>query len=331
MNWQQVEPLLYKGQDVAIMVHERPDGDALGSALGLAIVLHTLGMSPRVLRVSPIDETFTFLPGQSFVEVVPRGELELPKNGAVMVLDCGDQERCEYFLGNKRPLVNADHHVTNPGFGIINWVDPGAAATAELLSRLFYEDGITIPPEAATCFYLALLTDTGWFHYPNVTWKTMAAASHLIRQGADLQLIRSRFGENHPVKELRMMKEVMNRFRFILNDQVILCSLPCEVMTKQDILTSETDRVFDVLKGTQGVEAAVLLKEVEPNLIKISMRTKQILNASEIAGLLGGGGHVRAAGATFAGSLEAAETKIIEILSSRLATHESGAAGTQAP
>lgn len=328
MNWQQVEPLLYKGQDVAIMVHERPDGDALGSALGLAIVLHALGMSPRVLRVQPIDETFAFLPGQSFVEVVPRGELELPKNGAVMVLDCGDAERCEYFLGNKRPLVNADHHTTNPGFGIINWVDPGASATAELLCRLFYEDGIMIPPDAATCFYLALLTDTGWFHYPNVTWKTMAAASHLIRQGADLQLIRTRFAESHPVKELRMLREVMNRFRFILDDQVILCSLPFEVMTKQGILTSETDHVFDVLKGTQGVEAAVLLKEVEPNLIKISMRTKQVLDASEMTRLLGGGGHVRAAGATFAGSLEAAETRIIEILGSRLSAAtpaESGA------
>ncbi len=319
MNWQQVEPLLFKGQDVAIMVHERPDGDALGSALGLAIVLHQLGLSPRVLRTQPIDETFTFLPGQSYVEVIPRGELELPKNGAVMVLDCGDAERCEYFLGNKRPLVNADHHVTNPGFGIINWVDAEAAATAELLCRLLYEEGITIPPDAATCFYVGLLTDTGWFHYPNVTWKTMDAASHLIRQGADLQLIRTQFAESHPLKELRLMHEVMNRYRLILQDRVILCSLPYETMMKQGILSSETDHVFDVLKSTKGVEAAVLLKEIEPRLIKISLRTKERLNASEITGLLGGGGHARAAGATFAGTLEEAENKLIEMLGNRLA------------
>ena len=318
MNWQQVKPLLYKGQDVALMVHERPDGDALGSAFGLAFVLKQLGMNPRVLRPRPVDEVYRFLPGQDFVDVIPRGELQLPKNGAVMVLDCGDLERCEYFLGNRRPLVNIDHHISNPCFGVLNWVDHKAAATAEVLWSILYEEGIPIPASAATCFYTALLADTGWFHFENVTWRTMAAASDLIRQGADLKLIRQQFAENRPSQELYLMREVTQRWQFVLDKQVIMCSLPYVVLSEVGILTAETDAALELMRGTRGVEVAVLLKEIEPGIIKISIRSKDYVNAAELAGKFDGGGHIRAAGCTYRGNLAEAENLLIRHLAAML-------------
>jgi phosphoesterase RecJ-like protein len=313
MNWQQVKPLLYPGQDVAIMVHERPDGDALGSALGLALVLQQLGMNAQVLRTQPMNPVFAFLPGQALVKVIPKGELQLPKNGAVFVLDCGDIARCEYFLGNKRPLVNIDHHITNPYFGILNWVDPKAAATAEVIWQILYEEGIPISPQAATCFYLALITDTGWFRFENTSWRTMACASDLIRQGADLKLIRQEFAESHPIAEFDLMREATNRCRLILEGQAIMCSLPYEVLQGQGLVQTETDNVLELMRSLKGVEAAALLREIEPNVVKISIRTKSRINAAELASQLAGGGHIRAAGCTYQGALELAEKTLVQM------------------
>lgn len=315
MNWQQVKPLLYPGQDIAIMVHERPDGDALGSALGLALVLQKLGMNPRVLRPEPIGPVFTFLPGQDLVSVVPRGQLQLPKNGAVFVLDCGEPDRCEYFLGNKRPLVNIDHHITNPNFGILNWVNPKAAATSEIIWQILYEEGIPISSEAATCFYTALVTDTGWFRFESVSWKTMAAASDLIRRGADLTSIRQQFTESHPIEEYHLMKEVANGCEFLFNDQAILCGLSYEVIKEKNLNKVQTDQALDFMRGLKGVEVALLLMEIEPNLVKISIRTKNYVDASKLAANLSGGGHIRAAGCTYQGPLNSAKEALSKLLS----------------
>jgi len=313
MYWQQVKPLLYPGQDIAIMVHERPDGDALGSALGLAIVLKNLGYNPKVLRTEPVSSVFSFLPGQELVAVIPRRQWMQPKNGAVFVLDCGDRERCEYFLG-KRPLVNIDHHITNDNFGILNWVDPRAAATAEVIWQILYEEGVPIPAEAATCFYTAIITDTGWFRFESVSWKTMAAASDLIRRGADLKSIRREFAESHPLEEFVLIKEVTQGCRFLFDNRAIICGLPYETLKEKNLLATETDQALEFMRGLKGVEIALLLREIEPKLVKISIRTKNYIDAAKLAAIFAGGGHVRAAGCTFKGDLAAAEKALEKLL-----------------
>lgn len=314
MNWQQIKPLLYPGQEIALMVHERPDGDALGSALGFGIMLRAMGYCPTFYRVRPLDPLYTFLPGQNLVKVVGRRNIELPKNGAVIVLDCGDEARCEYFLGKKRPLLNVDHHISNPYFGVLNWVNPTAAATAEVLWQIFHDEGIPLVPEAATCFYTAMLTDTGWFRFQNVGWRTLNAAADMVRQGADLDAIRYNLAERRPMQELHLMKIATQRMEPYFDGQVFLCTLPYEIMVQEKLMTAETDQVLELMRSMEGIEGVALIKEVEPGVHKISFRTKVWMDASVLAAHFGGGGHIRAAGCTFRGSMEEAQEEALALM-----------------
>lgn len=313
-HWRQLTDLLKPGQDIALMVHERPDGDAYGSALGLAIILRSLGFCPRFLRArKPV--AFTWLPGQELIEVVEAaGWQKPPEETQVLVLDCGEAERCEYFLGNKQPLLNADHHITNPGFGVLNWVDVRAGATAEVLCRLLSEAGVPIPPEAATCLLTALITDTGWFKFSSAGVGTMRSAALLMELGADMELIRENLWENRPFSELLLLEEVMRHYRLFHAGKAVICSLPCELLKEKGIMDAETDNTMEMIRGVEGVEVTALLKETEPGTIKGSLRSKYFLDCSALAGQVGGGGHVRAAGCTIKGTLAEAERVIMDLL-----------------
>ncbi len=320
-NWQQLEPYLYRDQDIAIMVHERPDGDAYGSALGLAILLRSLGCRPRFLRVRE-PRAFTWLPGQELIQVIPRGDLVLPRDTVVLVLDCGDAERCEYFLGNKRPLLNADHHISNPSFGILNWVDVQAGATAEVLCRLLAEEGVPIPADAATCFLTALITDTGWFRFSSAGPGTMACAAQLMDAGADAGLIRKNLWENRPFSELVLLQEVIGRYQIFHDRQAVICSLPYETLVEKGIMDAETDNTMEMVRGVEGIEVTALLKETEPGTVKVSLRSKYRLDCSALASIIGGGGHIRAAGCTVKGSLSEAEELIRKLLDQALSENQ---------
>jgi phosphoesterase RecJ-like protein len=320
MNWQQLEPFLYEGEDILIMVHERPDGDAWGSGLGLGLVLEFLGYKPRLVRAYPFAGAYAWLPGQHLVRRIPKGELRIPRDSAVMLVDCGDLQRCEYFLGTKKALVNADHHISNPGFGVLNWVDPQAGATAQVICRLLFTEGVAISPEAATCFYTALVTDTGGFRFSSTGAETLAIASKLIEAGADLALIRQKLWENRPRAELTLLQEVVRRIDYLAENRGILCALPYEVLRAAGLYDTETDNALEILRSTEGMEAVALLKEISPGLIKASLRSKSSLDCAAFMAGLGGGGHVRAAGCTLQEPLEEAKKRIAGLLMAALSS-----------
>ncbi len=318
MNWQQLEPFLYQQQDILIMVHERPDGDAWGSGLGLGLVLESLGYKPRLPRPYPIAESYSWMPGQHLIQQVPKGELRIPRDSAVILVDCGDQQRCEYFLGTKKALLNADHHISNPNFGILNWVDAQAGATAQILCRLLFEEGVPVPAQAATCFYTALVTDTGGFRFSSTSSETLDIASKLLACGADLTLIRQKLWENRPKTELVLLQEVMERIEYLAAGRGILCALPYELLTAGGLQDTETDNTIEVLRSIEGIEAVLLLKETSPGLIKASLRSKNFLDSSAFMASLGGGGHIRAAGCTLQEPFEKAKEKISRLLTESL-------------
>ncbi|MDR1192716.1 MAG: DHH family phosphoesterase [Peptococcaceae bacterium] len=314
MDWRQLISYLDQGQELTILVHERPDGDAWGSGLGLGLVLEDLGYKPRLLRPRRPPYAFAWLPGQHLIQVVAGEEWVWPANGAVVTVDCGDGERCEYKLGDRRVLLNADHHVSNPGFGVLNWVDSQAGATAQILCRLLLAGGVAVSPAAATCFYAALVTDTGGFRFSNTGGETLAVAAQLAYGGADLGLIRRRLWENRPRPELTLLREMMARLVLLAGERAVFCALPYETMIEKGILDADTETAIDALRGVEGVEVIALLKETAPEVVKISLRSKETLDCAAFMARLGGGGHVRAAGGTWRGPLPAAEKELTRLL-----------------
>ncbi|MDR1205519.1 MAG: bifunctional oligoribonuclease/PAP phosphatase NrnA [Peptococcaceae bacterium] len=298
MNWNDVREALGDSRRVLIVVHENPDGDAWGSAFGLALVLAGQGYEPQIIRHREPVELYQFLPGQEWIKLVPKGPEELPAGVPVIALDCGDRKRIEYAVSPASKIINIDHHASNTGFGDVNLVDADSAATAELLYYILAEAGIPISPEAATCFYVALATDTGNFTHSNLTARALHAAGYLLEIGADLQLARDKLLDNRPKKELILIQEAMKNLRFSEGGEIAWSFLEYSAMEREDLITTETDNLLNIMRQVSGVELVILFREQEPDQVKVSFRTKAYINANLLAQKFSGGGHVRAAGAS---------------------------------
>jgi phosphoesterase RecJ-like protein len=319
MNWQEIASCLKPGQDVMVFVHEKPDGDAWGSAFGLGLVLESLGYNPKLVRpFMNISKTFSWLPGQHLNVGIPSEELRIPPDAAVIVLDCGDLARCEYAVNLDDVLLDVDHHVGNAGYGKINWLDVEAGATAQVLCRVLLAEGIELSAEAATCFYYALVTDTGGFRFSNTSAETMRIASFLLDAGADLGMIRDHLWENRPGKELTLLQEMLNAKILVAEGRGVICPINNDLVEGTDIYDAETDTSLEMIRGTEGIEAVMLLKEAEPGMVKLSLRTKNELDSAAFMARLGGGGHVRAAGATLHESLDDVIEKVKILLEDAL-------------
>jgi len=319
MNWQEFSSRLKPGQEIWIMAHEKPDGDAWGSGFGFGIVMESLGYKPRFIRPSAnISTSFSWLPGQHLIHCVPGKSLQPPADALVVVLDCGDIERCEHNLGPVEILLNVDHHVSNPGYGELNWLDTRAGATAQVLCKIFFANGIELPAEAATCFYFALVSDTGGFRFSNTSGETLRIASALIDLGADMEAIRRHLWENRPPREFALLRRMIEGMSLVAEGKGILCPLPYALVMESGIHEAETHTALETFRSIEGVEAVMLLKETEPGLVKLSLRSKTQLDCAAFMSLLGGGGHLRAAGATLHDSVDNAQKIAAELLTKAL-------------
>ena len=299
MEWQELVSKLKPGHDIRLMSHERPDGDAWGSVLGFALVLESLGFKPRYMHVGiQPSRRHGWLPGQHLIELHATKDITLPDEAAVFVLDCGDLSRCEFSLEPEMVLLNVDHHISNPRYGQIDWVDPRAGATAQIIGRILIDNHIPISQGAATCFYTALASDTGGFRFSNTSGETMRVASVMHDSGADLPIIRRRLWEDRPLQELLLLQEMMRSMSLVAEGKGVLCELPYGVIAGSEIYDAETDNALEIIRSVGGIEAVVLLKEIEPDVVKVSVRSKDYLDSAAFMGLMGGGGHLKAAGAT---------------------------------
>jgi phosphoesterase RecJ-like protein len=321
MRWNEVKQVLNKPGKVIIVVHENPDGDAWGSALGLALVLAREGFEPQIARPREPGVLYRFLPGHEMVTLIPKDTGTLPEGVPVVALDCGEKSRIEYAVPAGSPLINIDHHESNTLFGDVNLVETTRAATAELLCDCLMEAGVPVGSQAATCFYVAIVTDTGYFSFDNVTEHTFHIAGYLLEQGADLPLVRERLLENRPKGELLLTREVMKNMRFSVDGEIVWSFLGHPFLSESDLLRTETENVMGLMRQTGGVELVVLFREQRPDMVKVSFRTKKYLNANLLAGKFAGGGHPRAAGATVHKPLAEAMPMVMEAARAFLEGH----------
>ncbi|MFI5272435.1 MAG: bifunctional oligoribonuclease/PAP phosphatase NrnA, partial [Ktedonobacterales bacterium] len=319
---QQAWRLIASAQQIVILAHENPDPDALGSALGLAQSLAPLGKRCVVACADPVPANYTFLPGrEAVVTSLPDARFDL-----VIALDAGEMSRYgrlyieHQAFFDSATILNIDHHVTSPGCGEVNIIDPASAATAELLTLLLLNRNITIPPDAAKCLLAGIITDTRSFEFDATTWRTLAAGAYLVGLGAVPEAIIKPMYRLKPLAKVRLWGGVLDReLHEAAGGRIVWATVRLADLAAADATPDLDDGLSSYLLDVDGVGFAALLKEQADGETKASIRSAAPYDAAAVARQFGGGGHVRAAGCTLRMDVDAAARALVPALERALA------------
>lgn len=302
-----------KAKTIVILTHESPDGDAISSSLSLMHVLEQLGKQADVV-IPEYSKDFKFLPGVE--KILEKGKCE--NYDLAISVDCTDLRRLkcsEYYFETAKKTIQIDHHSVNAMFADYNYVDPVAPACCQVLIGMYEYYGINITKEIATCILTGLVTDTGGFQWGGVTPETFEFAAGLIRKGAKLKEICRKALRNKTKAHCQLEKIIYNRMELYENEKIAFAYLTLEDYEKCSAEIGDDEGLVEILRDIEGVEVAILMKEKEAtNGFKCSLRSHETVNVSDIALLLGGGGHPGAAGCFVTGTVEQAKEKIINTI-----------------
>lgn len=299
-------------QRIALACHVGPDGDALGSMLGLAIAAESAGKEV----VASFGSPFLMPPSLGFLPVhllVPPDEF--PETPEVMViLDAGSPDRLAELGSNAsdaKTVVVIDHHITNEGFGDVALVDAESAATGELVYAVLKRLGWEITPPVAQCLHTALVTDTGRFSYSNTTPRTLEIASELVAAGAEPAVIGRHVYEEAPFGYLKAVAVAMGRAELDESSRTISTYLTDADLASIGIDWGDTESLIDVLRLAVEADTAVLIKGHDDGSVKVSLRSRGDTDVGGLAAAMGGGGHRLAAGFSSEGDVEVVRKKVL--------------------
>jgi phosphoesterase RecJ-like protein len=305
-------------KNICIVGHVRPDGDCIGSQLALSLALIAQGKKVCCWNEDSVPDKLKFLDPEQIFEKPKRG-LEFD---CVIATDCASFERlgnCGPAVENRKILINIDHHQSNTRYGDINWISAREASTGELVFKLLKAASWPITPKIADCLFTAVSTDTGSFQYSTTKPMTYNTAGELVKRGADLAKICDEVYQSHPMSRVKLLKHLYNKFRLTHNDQIAYLWLKKKDFVRTGADTSESEGLIDHIRDMQPVEVACVFEEVEPDLTRISLRSKNgKVNVNEIASQFGGGGHKAAAGARISGSPLSTQRRVIAAIKKAL-------------
>jgi phosphoesterase RecJ-like protein len=307
----QVVELIENKDRFAITSHIRPDGDSLGSSLGLFWLLRALDKDVEVIMRDLAPHSYQKLPGADSIRVTPA--VDRTYDG-VFVIECSDIGRPGLIDLEKQFVVNIDHHSTTELFGTVNWIDSTASAVGEMIYNLCKATGVRVTKEIAECVYTALLTDTGSFHYSNTTERTFKIASELVRTGVKpAKSAEAIFGSYHWSK-IELLSQVLATAKRDETGQVAWMRLTAAMQEQTKASDEDADGFVNYPLAVGEVEAAALFKECSPGVYRTSLRSKGDVNVAKIAELFGGGGHRNAAGCTLKGGWDEIEEQVVPLL-----------------
>lgn len=293
---------------IFVTSHNNPDGDAIGSLLGLTWALKKLGKEVTPVLLDPIPDNLRFLPGSE--EICNPLDLPVPLEGLLVSVDVSGRTRMNVPLEWNLPMVIIDHHVSGKLAEGLLWSKPEATATAEMIEELVREEwGLSLSKDAATCLYLGIATDSGFFKYSNTTARILRIAANLIEAGVDPSFI----SENFEIRSLHTLHRLGDSLETIeLFWDGWLAEMT--ILKREDDPPGFSEGFVDFPRSIPSAQVAALYKEVDVDTVRVSLRSKGP-NVAKVAEFLGGGGHVRAAGLTFTGTLEEAKERVREALS----------------
>ncbi|MFL7791206.1 MAG: bifunctional oligoribonuclease/PAP phosphatase NrnA [Anaerolineae bacterium] len=317
---EQAHQLIRSAQRPLLICHISPDGDAIGSMVGLGRALRQMGLSPILACSDPISPAFSYIP--DIEEIVSQAKRSDPDPfDLVITLDSSDMERLGHFPSvpgfRDVPLLNIDHHVTNLDFGDVNLVDRAASSTAEVVLQLLETIAIPLDTDLATALLTGIVSDTRGFRTNNVTPQVMEAALRLMEAGASLPDISRHSLDTRSIAAIRLWGEALARLQY--KDRVIWASIPLSARSAAGYTGSGDASLVSFLLGAEDADAAAVFVEREGDRIEVGLRANPGLDVAQVALQFGGGGHTLAAGCTLPGPLDEAQTRLLTALKASLA------------
>jgi len=301
--------------------HSRPDGDSIGSSVSMALALRALGKEARVVHKDRAPAPLLGLPGVSGIEIADRAGDDFE---AGIIMECGELARTGVAGLEGRFLINIDHHPGNSGFGQINWFDSSAAACGEMVFDLIRALDVPLSVEIATHIYLAVLTDTGSFHYSSISPRTFDICRLTLEAGVDpVQVARTVYDSNN-MGRLKLFGCVLNAMRTDHSGRIAILHLDHEMAREAGGTYDDTEGLINEPLTVKEIQAVVFFKQIEGDEYRVSMRSKGDVDIGAIARELGGGGHKNAAGCTVTGKIDALQQTLVKKMEDAVERQESG-------
>lgn len=310
-----IQQEIERAKTIALISHKSPDGDSLGSVAGLGQALMEMGKEVTLFINDKIPEKYEFLAEKNPYILYKKGmgkDMDL-----LFVLDCGQATRLDYsveILKEAKTVINMDHHMKNPNFGHINWVDTEISSTCELVLQLINHLKLPLNYAGATALYTGIVTDTGSFMYDNTSPNTLRASATLLEVGVDKDQIYREAYQSRNIQEVKLLGAVLRDLTPLFDGRVTFTSLSQKMLTDYGLDIQAMDELIDFTRDIAGVEISIVLKEMENGGTKIGFRSKSDYRVDALARSFGGGGHEKAAGATVKTNLAETKEQVIKAL-----------------
>ena len=297
-----------KANSIVVLTHENPDGDAIGTALALYHALKQYGKQPDII-VPEYPRIFEVLPGVE--EIKKKSEIE--KYDLAISVDCAAIKMLNGFtkyFDNAKVKIVIDHHGTNTMFGDINFVNPDAPACSQIMLVILEHFGIEITKDIGTCILTGIITDTGGFKYQGVTAETFEFVAWLLNKGVNVSKVYRQVLQTKTKPNFELNRIATNRLEFLEDGKVAYTYITEEDMEKVNAQSGDHEGIVEIGRDIEGVEVSVFIRQTERGC-KVSLRSNEYVNVSDVCLMFGGGGHQRAAGAMIQGTIEQVKEKLL--------------------
>ncbi len=314
----EIAAILTREDHFLVAAHYNPDGDAIGSTAALGFVLSLLGKHVQLYNATGMPAQFSWmaLPAPLLTEIPPKETFSW-----IITLDSGDADRLGDDLKAVLPekkSINIDHHLGNPEYGDMNWVDTTASSTGEMISRLADAVGLALRGPLAEAIYTAMVTDTGGFRFSNTRAETLELAARMVRAGVDPGLVNAKIDNQWTMERIALWAEVMSGVAMYYNGAVGVIRLPLDLFERTGATKADCDGLINNIMRIRGVYIAISLRE-DDEFIKFSLRSFGDVNVRDVAASFGGGGHKNASGGQIASDMDTAQAQLLEAVKSLVA------------
>ncbi|QDU87454.1 NanoRNase/pAp phosphatase [Pirellulimonas nuda] len=321
IDWQPLKKIVAEAESFVLTSHMRPDCDALGSELGMALALESLGKRVRIVNGDTTPESIAFIDPERRIETLASGAAA-PEADVFMVLDTGSWQQlgpmADQLRSAKGTRVVIDHHISGDDLGAVMFKDAKAEATGRLVLEAAHALGAKLSEAMARPLLAAIATDTGWFRFDSVGAATLRAAAELVDTGAKPSELFSSLYDRNSLARVRLHGRILAGMRLAADGRLAVGVARAEDFAATGAIASDTEDVVNRLLSVEGVEAAIMVVELSGQLAKASLRSRSDLDVRQIAETFGGGGHAKAAGVRVEAGIDEAQRVLAEAVTAAL-------------
>lgn len=312
-DFQKIIKIFENKDDFLITSHQDPDGDSIGSLIGLGKFLESLGKRVVIYNQGRMPQKYKFLDPDNMILFTDE-PLKF-KPAVVIILECPDLDRIGFvgkFLEDDMTVINIDHHPKNTGYGDINYIDESSCAVAEILYDIIKSNGHAITPETAEAFYAAIASDTGRFKFANTNSRCFKAVSDLVEAGANPKDISDKIFSSFSAGTIKLLGHLLQTLELYDNGRICVLKLRLADLEKYQVLVEDTEGIIDYSLVIAGVKVGALFKERDANTVKVGLRSQNAIDIGIFARRKGGGGHANASGFTVNLPFDEAVKSVVE-------------------